>query len=357
MTTGFDVDKVYAALKDRLGWQQPTVQNDFTLTSAVTTCSSGRYLNMIHPACSANNLYYLQEDPAISSAEFITWLTDFRKGKILDAVTSVLNSPTTVDEAAMDFERGYNTQFTAVTNNGKFVGRKIKVADGDFMAQLHSVAFMFDGAVTFNLYLFHDLKKEPLWGQSVTTVANDLTIVSLTDKVVRPNNTTTKGGTYYLGYIQDDLGDVHALDVAGCWKGFRAVGSMGVEMNPGETSETINTYGYSTTTNTYGMMVELSSGKDYTNTIVKRAYEFDTLIGYKMAAACIELSVGTVRQNYIQRVTEQAVTEWNMELNRTYDKETSMSGGIYSKMKAEVKRLQASFNCENKSITITTPQC
>jgi hypothetical protein len=271
-------------------------------------------------------------------------------------MTEVLTEKSVVDEVAMEWNKLENTQTVTVPNNGRFVGRVINIANGDFLAQLHSVALMFDDAVTFTLYAFSDLQSAPIWSQSVTAVANTQTIVTLTDKVLKPLDTSAKGGTFYVGYFQDDLGDVKAIDCnSACWKEYKAISHNSI--NAAKDGSDFIRYGYSTDYNTYGLNFEISTGKDYTNTIVQKAPEFDTLIGLRMAAKCIEHIASSPRSNQIQRVTNEMIDNWYLELNRAPNNEAGMSGGIYHKIDREVRRLKAVFNSKPKGIIVTSPPC
>ena len=349
-SNGYDHIQAFNALKARRGWEQPTLANLPTLDTATKECLSGRYYEEAHEACKINILHKTQEDFAISDANFIACLNKLERGVVNDTLTSVLTKPQVIDQPQMLFEKVEQTTDSTVTSSGKFVGVKINLSKGNYAAQLHSVALLFDGVATFNVHLYSDLKLAPLWSTEVTTVANDLTIVSFTDKVLRPIDASTKGGTFYFGYFQDDLGDVKAVDHGvKCENCFRPLGFDFFEATASGSNFDRNTY--ARTSVNFGLNLQVSTYYDYTQTIVSRAYEFDSLLGLKMAARCIELDNASIRINSTERAIKEQATEWYRELHQNVATEgLPFSESIEKKIAKEIKRLQDSFYPKDKNI-------
>lgn len=359
ISNGYDETQAYNALSVRRGFRQPTLAGMPTLNTANKTCNSGRYYEDEHEACKIQILFKTQEDYAINAdgddTNFNTFLTNTERAVVNASLSSVFTKPCVIDKPAMLHERLDRTAKQYITNSGKFVGVKLWLASGNFAAQLHSVALLFDGAATFNLHLYSDLKKAVVWSQSVTTVANDLKIVELDEKILRPLDASTKGGTFYLGYFQDDLGDVRASDYGSYNR--TCFSPLGFDFF--EASEDAD-YGfdrdnYSCNSQTYGLNLQVSTYYDYTQFIVSRSYEFDTLLGLQMAARCINIAHGSIRENSTERALADKVAIWYAELRQNQATEgMPFSDSIEKKINREVKKLQESFYPKAQPV-ITTP--
>src|SRR5690606_10780614 len=137
------------------------------------------------------------------------------------------------------------------------------------------------------------------------------------ERVLRNNNTTVnKGGTFYIGYFQDDLGEVQAYDLNVCqWKcDNRVYGYTAFEAEANEATDNFTRYNIGQNYKTYGLNLEVSAVKDNTNYLVQRAADFDTLIGYKMAAKCIEYALGSTRKNADALRAELKAANWMADL-------------------------------------------
>lgn len=358
ISNGYDETQVYNALKTRRGWQQPTLSGVPTLDTANKACDSGKYYEDAHQACNINYLYKTQEDYTASDAEFNAYLTGTERANINASIASVFAKPSVIDKPKLLHERSERSTKQYVTNSGKFVGVKLWLSPGDFAAQIHSAALLFDGEATFNLHLFSDLKKNPIWSQEVTSVANDLTIIpirtvvtgegddavtTIEEAVLRPLDASTKGGTFYLGYYQSELGSVRAIDYSCEYSCFSPLGFEYIEASTDEDFG-FDRDNYSCTTRTYGLNLQVSTYRDYTQTIVSRVQEFDDLLGLHMAARCIRTIHDSIRINSTETILKERAVTWYAELRQNFATEgMPFSDSIEKKITREVTRLQDSF--------------
>jgi len=210
-SNGYDITVVYAALKDRIGFRQPVYTGAPTLTSAVTTTSSGRYLEDFHAIATVKNIKASMEQVGASDAQLITHLENIRKAAIMRALKAVFSDPEVVEQVKLFSRYGRNDEL--IENSGRFIGYEINVADRpDAAVQIDALHLYFDSVKTFNIYLFKDGDLTPVMTQSVTTVADKITeVIPTAERIIGR-------GKYYLGYFQDDLDGAKAYrEQVDCW--------------------------------------------------------------------------------------------------------------------------------------------
>ena len=359
ITAGFDKDKVLAALEGRSGFKQPTkAEFTYTLDAVNTACTTGRYLDDYHALISVVNIRDTQEDEAITSANLNALLTATRKSSIVEAVSAVISEPQMVD-SGMLFEPEDNRVPISLSGS-KFVGWRINIADG-FAMNVNSAVLTFDAAVTFNLYLFHSRKAAPIKTQSVTTVAAGQTIVSLTDWNITSITDTTKGGTFYIGYFQDDIGAANALDYQEHRNCYNAFGALGCEIDgtPNATPalSVVDSTNYSLSGRNYGLNLDVSSYHDYTYRIIRNAHIFDEPIGLITASKVLEMLMMSMRSNVVERMiknnTQLQALYQDLNMGEQSD-EIPRAPGVKNRLKHALKKAKDSF-FPKQAITVTHP--
>jgi hypothetical protein len=107
----------------------------------------------------------------------------------------------------------------------------------------------------------------------------------------------------------------------------------------------------------YGITAEISSYKDFSNTIVQRVADFDQLIGDIMARNIIELIIYNRRSNQGQRITEEKGQMIYTDLNQEQASEQSpYTTGLKASIRKEIKRLKQTFY-PKQTITVSVPHC
>jgi hypothetical protein len=306
-TNGYDFTAVITALKDRVGFRQPVGTGVPTLTPDVTTTLGGRYFQDFHSLVTVENIKSTMEQAAASDADLITYLTNLRQAAIMRALNGVFTGPQIVEQVKLYDRYGLNDQLPE--NNGQFVGFEIDVAnETDVAVQLDALHVYLDSAVTFNVYLFKDGIPAPVFTIPVTSVAATITELVLTDKVIGR-------GKYYLGYFQDDLGSAKAYqEQVKCWNRTFWFGAM--LMQSASTGAT--TFDRSNRTYPglpFGLNVEMSSFKDHTKQIQRKAAMFDDLIGLIMAYSVIEQIIYAVRSNAGERILKDQLDRIGLQLD------------------------------------------
>lgn len=347
-TNGFDYTTVVAALKDRIGFRQPLGTGAPTLSSAVTTTASGRYFDDFHALVTIDNLKACIPLAAASDANLITMLGNLRSSAIMKALNGIFPAPQVVDQPTFAFERlGRNDQLQS--NTGLFVGFEINVANShDAAVQIDTIRLFMDGEATFNLYLFKDGKAAAEKQVLVTTEAGALTDAT-------PSEWILGRGKWFVGYFQDDLGSVKAYREQACeWAeaSFYKAEPMQADATGATTFDREN---ISYPVPSFGINIELSSFRDYTKAIVKKAPMFDELIGLIFAYNSIEMVIYAVRSNGNERILKDQLQSVGIQLDLNGVAPISDSPqamGLKQRIDKELKRVQTSFYPNPKSVVI-----
>lgn len=334
---------VVNALLSRLGWMQPT-RTGYALDSFNTTSVSGRYFNdgSFHAIVTPENVRQAQEDAEITVGEFNAFLLTLQKASIMKALNAVFNKNERLERALL-FERFGRNDYK-FTNTGAFVGILLRPGRKEGLSiQVNSVSLYFDSNVTFNLYLFHEAKKTPVWTQSVTAVADEQTVINFSEVIVNylENN---KSGNFYLGYFQSDLGTAKAYnEIVERFNPTYNFAMYPVEMEalPGNY---INRNKINYTYSTHGLNVDISAFRDHTQRILTNPYLFDNLIGLNMAAMVIEMINNSTRENKTQRITQEQSQKLytDLQLAGPTDDFPYMAG-LKNQIAREVKRVKEEF--------------
>jgi hypothetical protein len=315
-SNGFKYTEVITALLGRLGWRQGTLSGVPTLSAANLASTSGRYFNDFHSLVTIKNIKDTIEDVDIVDADFNTYLESLQESVISETLNRIF-TPQFYDEPKLIFDRHDSTE-TTQANSGLFVGYKLRpAADNDVTVQINSLSLLFDGAATFNIYLFHEKKATALKTQSVTTIANEQVKVDLEDWYLSYLNGSTQGGSFYIGYFQDDLGSVKAINETADWNYNTFCFKYESAYCDVLSATTIDSDGYSGSV-TNGLNLEVSSFRDYTNKILRNVSLLDNAMGYGMACKVLESIIyATNRSNANERALQSVIAEATYDLTGT----------------------------------------
>lgn len=340
ITNGFDNTKVLAAMKGRLGWSQPTLAGMPVLSTLNLAATSGRTYEEFHPSASIQKLYTSQEDNAISDANFNALLQKKDDTTIWRSLNAIFNRPQLIEHGLV-YERQSNVRNIPVPNQGNFCGYRIKVSNDNYAVMVNTVALFFNGVATFNLYLFNDLTLAPLKTQSVTTLANSQTVVKL-DWVLKYID-DNKGGLFYVGYFQNDLGSVLAVDEQlNMWDDSKCFGAWPFQ-SPQTDTLNFNRINPSVVFRTYGMNMEVSSYRDFTEVIVMNAGLFDEARGLMMAIYVLEIIKNSPRANSTTRQANEVIKlEYDLDLAFP-TKDAPFMAGLKAQLQREFKRINENF--------------
>ncbi len=356
-TNGFNLSKVLTSLFGRVGWQQPLGADNPVLNANNQISRGGRYFNdgSFHALVTLLNIKSVMEKINASDVDFNTYLEQLQKSVILRCLNGIFNPPEYICQGLIYDRWDYNDK--PIANSNKFVGVKIKVPPAvDLATQLDSVALYFDSDAKFNLYLFNDVKKAPIWVGEVETVANTQTIVSLDDIVLNYIGGDNHGGIFYFGYFQEDLGDTKAIrenDVT-----FKCNAPYGATMIESAhlSNHEFDRLNVSYSLQSNGLNPHLSVFRDHTWQILKKAALFDNIIGLQMAAQVVEEIIFSTRSSSTERALKDNVDKaiGYMELNGVMPvSDSPHTTGLKKQITQELSRMKDSFFPKPKSMSFS----
>lgn len=351
ISNGFDITKVYDALKERIGWNQPTVAGSPTLSDANKASTSGRFYDEGHAVVRANIVYDVQENESITADQFNQLLQNMNKGCIMQCLNAVFNRPQLI-ETGLVYERSSNIRNVVIPNQGNFCGYRIKVAEGNYAVQINTISLFFNAAATFNIYLFNDLVKDPLKTKSVTTVANSQVVVDL-EWILNYIGTQNKGGMFYIGYFQDDLGSANGIDEQlNQWAPTKVYGAWPFQ-SPKTGTLDFNRINPSVVFRSYGLNLQISAYRDYTQTIIQNAHLFDEARILLMASKIIELIKNSIRSNKTERISAENIAQLEYDLNLAFPtEERPFMAGIKAQLVREYKRINDNFFPKKEALSV-----
>lgn len=337
-TNGYDFNRVINSLFGRVGWRQ----DDINLTTLNELSKSGRYFDEFHSLVSVSNV---NEAMPNGDNDVNDYLIALQRGVILRALNGVFCAPEYISQKVL-FNRAWPTNDQPIVNKGQFVGLMLRPAPkADLGNQVDAVTLYFDSDVTFNMYLYHEAVKLPLVVVQVTAVANTQTVVELSDIILNYINAGSIGGTFYFGYYQSDLGAAKAYyeqyDSIAC----DSYGWSFIESNQVPAEYNFDRRNVRMNNVNYGLNFHISTFRDHTQQIVKKAPLFDNLIGLQMAAQVIEQIIFTPRSNGRERILKEGLDiAAQLDLNGVAPiNDSPYKPGIKGEIAKEYKRVFRSF--------------
>lgn len=329
-------DKILSELVGIVGWRQGTITGDVVVSPANLASSSGLYVQGAHPMVTVKNIKSTQEDRSITDDEMNEVLTNLVK----DGISNVLNYvfPTS-DIFANGLLYKYESDFTAPLNQLKgFVGYEITVANRkDIVSVLNKIILQFSGVESVKLLLFNSGQKSPI-ASKVISVTADTNITSSLDWIL--GYITAPGGNYYLGYLNNSLTAYaynRVFSRANIMTQFNSIVLRPMYV-PGWNLETlfpIQTIQYRA--ETFGMNLDITTAKDYSNTILQNKDRFAKAIQLSTAVQALALMTSTQRINPEERVIMSA-------LGQKVVIDSPASYNLYATLDKEIKGLLSLFS-------------
>ncbi len=347
ITNGLNIDNVLPALQQRIGWSQSTIAAAPVIIAGNLVANSGRYYQDFHPAVTVAVIKAIQENPAITDAQLNALLIQYDTTVAIRAINAIFNKQQLI-ERYMCFNRFYNMLTIPVPNGGNFVGYRINVAPGNYATHIGVFTLFFNAVATFNVYLFNDLDSAPIQTKSVTTVANNQKVVTV-DWLLNYTSSTIKGGVWYIGYFQDDVVASNPAATAIDEQYTKLANAKIFGIYPFQSPKTgsldFNRTNPGIVFRSYGMNVEISSYRDYSETIIQNAHLFDEARGLLMAIYVIEQITNSTRENYTAGQSRFNMDSLKADINTAFPTDDyPRVAGLKAQLEREFKRINDNFN-------------
>lgn len=294
-------DKILSDLIGVVGWRQSTTAGDVTIDVANLASSSGLYVQGAHPIITVRNIKATQEDKSASDAQINTVLSNLTK----DGISNVLNfvfpkSDIFINDLLYKYESDFNNPLSTITG---FVGFEINIATRpDIVSVLNKIILQFSDSGNVKLLLFNSGQKLPIISKTIAVTA-DTNITSVLDWML--GYVIAPGGIYYLGYLNTDLTTYaynRAFGSSNIMTKFNSIIFKPIYVSGWnvETLFDINDITY--TSESFGMNVDVTIARDYSNTILQNKDRFAKAIQLATACEALALMTSTSRINPEERV-------------------------------------------------------
>jgi hypothetical protein len=203
----FKSTKVVPAYKNLMGWRQYQ-DTSIVLPAELLLTDSGEYYQQKHPA--------LQLDIIQSLIPSNIKLEDYLANTVTDASNEIFNDllqyrqlneygKTLLEQSVLLNRHGWIND--TITNQNRFVGLQIRTRSLiGLQTVINEIGLQFSGAESFDLYLFHSSKSEPLDTFAVTTTGNGtFNWIKKDLELSAFESQEYTGGVFILGYYQDEI--------------------------------------------------------------------------------------------------------------------------------------------------------
>lgn len=298
-------DKIKTAFTGLVGFRDSGLTGYNIVSTANKASSSGLYYNDASELVTIPNIKDSQENPAISDNDFNALLTNMQSTVALDSCMKVVEGQSDFISSTnlFPFEKSFNR---TVDKKSKFVGFEIQPLANGIACAIPWVELSFDSVVTFNLYLYNsNLPKTAIQTKSVTTVAGESKIYTL-DWIIA-DDATYKGGKFYLGYFEEDLGSASA------YKKDYDFGNVSVRtpyfyvepVSLDNTSTTLDIESQTYESDEFGLNIGLDVYTDYTELLIRNKALFARAIQYQMHEKVLLMIKYSTRTNSQERIGKE----------------------------------------------------
>lgn len=332
-------DKIKVALIGGVGFRQSPLTEFAIVDLSNQTSDSGLFYQDASSIVTIENIKECQQAKDIFDEDFNIYLKQLQESVIIEVCRAVtVNESDFIQDANLyPFEKVFKN---TIEKRGKFVGFGFEPSTNRIaLSKLNYVELMFDSDATFNLYLYNSNKPNaPIKTLSVTSIANEAVIVNLDDWFIA-DDATHKGGSFYAGYFEDDLGSAKAL------KKDYNLGQLQVStacsfirpVSLTHSSTVIDVESVIEENDTYGLNLGISVYNDYTELIIKNKNLFWEAIQLQMAEKVLNIIKATNRTNRVTRSTEVKTGDIDFDL---FGNPAFKVDGITTKLKRSIDDLR-----------------
>lgn len=204
----FKSSELIPVYKTLLGWRQHYDATDFQIGAPLTVTDSNEYFQQVH---SGVKLEYIKVTIP-ENRDLDEYLTTTVEDSINEIFNDILThrqvnqyGKTLLQQSTLLNKYGWVND--VINNQNRFVGFQIRTKSvTGLVTMINEIGLQFTGVEDLKLYLFHSSKKDPLLDFNIQTLGNgDWTWKAEQLELSGFSNTDFHGGTFILGYYQEDV--------------------------------------------------------------------------------------------------------------------------------------------------------
>lgn len=334
----FRIDKINSNVVGLIGWRQPVNPTYAIIDATNLATSSGAYFQDFSALVSVENIKECQNYVSISDVQFNTLLGDLTKSAMVKVLNKVFQSDDFLENKVLyPFESSWNYD---LENDTSFVGYELEQPTRrELVHVINKLVLSFDSVDSVKILLFHSSKQSPIKTTEITTVANE-------DVEEITNWNLTKeynGGKFYIGYLRSGLTakaknrDWDKANVRSCFNTAR-IRPIRVSGWDAETLFDVEDIDYES--DTYGLNLDVTAWKDYTNTIIQNKAKFVNALGLQVAIDVADLILKSTNSDRVQRISDTKVM---LELEGVINNDIPRVAGLRGKLQSEINKLRSNF--------------
>lgn len=322
-------DKIKSQIYGEVGFRQPTLTDYAIVDADNLTSRSGLYFEDASRLVTIKNIKDNQENVDITDDQFNDLLKEMQEQCIIDVCRKITHGESNYNASLNLYP--YEKIFTRTLGiDDKYsCFRIIPTYQKNKVAKISFIELAFDSAKTFNIYLYNSNKPNaPIQTQEVTTVANESVIVTLNWFI--DNEQEYKGGVFYLGYFESDLGAARpiARDYELAIVEYKTPNYYIEPVKLNYASTVINPDGYTTQADTGGLNIGVETYTDYTELLIKNRNILAECIQTQMGIEVLDLIKHSTRINDTQRINQGDIQDINMAMHGYKDTHVLIEGLI-----------------------------
>jgi hypothetical protein len=334
-------DRIQSEFLGDLGFRQPFDDTYAIVDSNNLASASGLYYQDASDYVTIQNIIDCQSYSEIDSIDFNTYLKRLQNDAALKVCQKVINKESDLiqDINLYPFEKSFDN---TIEKTNSFVGIKIEpnTFNNTRILKIKWIELCLDSAVTdLPIYLYNSNKPETyIKSTTITTVANESVILNIDDWFCADNE-SNKGGYYYLGYFESDLGSAKAVkkdyELSDNLITTKYYYIIPVALSYSGTK--IDVTSYTEKSDSYGLNLGISIYNDYTELILSNKSLFWQAIQYQLAERVLNIIKTSIRSNISERLNKENIEEINFEL---YGNRDAGIVGLTGKLTQEIDNLK-----------------
>lgn len=333
--------KISSIAVDLVGWRQSNHPDAVVLDADTVKKDSGLEYDAASALCSAYNVQLVQDNPDITAEQFNDLLDEIVKGSFMSVLNKVFTDDDHLDTDLL--YRHENTWDKGITNDTSFVGYEINIPKNmNVSAVINNVLLEFIGEQAVKVLVFNSAKDALVSSVEVTAKAKTVTEKALSQIM---NAYEYFGGRWFVGYLRSGLTkeaadrDFEQSNLPSFCGGLLDIKPIKVAGWDAETMFDMNDIEY--TSNTYGMNLEVSLYRDFTQMVLTNKNRFATSLQLQVAVDIVDLISNSMRSNKNERLSKSnALLELAGNKNNFRVPELV---GLHDRLIAEIRKLRATY--------------
>lgn len=296
-------DKIIASLFGGVGFRQSPIVGYDIVDADNQTSQSGLFFQDATPLVTIKNIKEAQQDINGDATAFNLYLKQLQESSIIEACRKIVNNQSDFIRTnnLYPFEKTFENTITTIN---RFVGFEINPnCSINNILKISWIELSFDSDTTFDIYLFNSNLSTPIQAKSITTSKDESIIVNLDWYI--SDDVAHKGGKFYLGYFDEDLGLARAFrkDFENSNLQINTPNYYITPVNLNHNSNILDVKSTRESSDVYGLNIGVDVYNDYTELIIRNKNLFWETIQLQMAEKCLNVFRTSTRANRTERST------------------------------------------------------